>query len=140
MFSLRLTVVLERAVGGDKRLVDFFGDSSRRCLTVTVLMALLADLDLLLCPLFELVTHPVSLNFRRRLLIPQEFYFLLEPRVLLFLKQARVYLTDFFRESQLRIVAESGSPILIQSFHNLYSLLYIILFLIHCGENSVFCC
>ena len=69
MFSMRLTVVLERAVSCDKRLVDFLGNSSRRCLTVSMLMAVLANLGLPLCPLFALVTHPVSLNFCRRRLI-----------------------------------------------------------------------
>ena len=53
----------------DKHLVDFLGDSSRCCLTISVLMAVLADLGLPLCPLFALVAYPVFLNFRRRCLI-----------------------------------------------------------------------
>ena len=57
------------SVSCDKHLVDFLGDSSRRCLTVSVLIAVLADLHLPPCPLSALVTHPVSLNFCRRRLI-----------------------------------------------------------------------
>ena len=66
---MRLTVVLERVVCCDKRLIDFLGDSSRRCLAVSVLMAVLADLGQPPCPLFPLVTNPVFLNFGRKRLI-----------------------------------------------------------------------
>ena len=66
---MRLTVVLERSVSCDKRLVDFFGDPSNRRLRVSILLAVLADRGRPLCPLFLSPTLPVSLNFSRRRLI-----------------------------------------------------------------------
>ena len=52
-----------------KRLVYMFGDSSRPCLTIPMLMTVLAELRLPVCPLFALVTQPVSLKFCRGRLI-----------------------------------------------------------------------
>jgi hypothetical protein len=58
---MRLTVFLERSVSCDKRLVDFLGDSSKRRLRVSILLAVLADRGR--------PTLLVSLNFSRRRLI-----------------------------------------------------------------------
>ena len=66
---MRLTVVLERSVSCNKRLVDFLGDSSKLRLRVSILLAVLADRGRPLCPLFLSPTLPVSLNFSRRRLI-----------------------------------------------------------------------
>ena len=66
---MRLTVVLEKSVSCDKRLVDFLDDSSKRRLRVSILLAVLADRGRPLCPLFLSPTLPVSLNFSRRRLI-----------------------------------------------------------------------
>ena len=66
---MRLTVVLEKSVSCDKRLVDFLDDSSKRRLRVSILLAVLADRGRPLCPLFLSPTLPVSLNFSRRCLI-----------------------------------------------------------------------
>jgi hypothetical protein len=49
--------------------VDFLGDTSKRRLTVSLLLAVLADRGWPLCPLFLSLTLPVSLNFSRRCLI-----------------------------------------------------------------------
>lgn len=92
---MRLTEVLRRVVSCGKRLVDFVDDSSRRCVTISVLMAVLADLGLPLRPLFSLVTRPISLNSADDAWL-------------------WVCLEDFFPESQSWSVPECGLPILIQ--------------------------
>ena len=64
--SMRLTIVLERSDSCDKRLVDLLGDSSKRRLRVSIVLAVLVDRGRPLCPLFLSPPLPVSL---RRLIV-----------------------------------------------------------------------
>ena len=93
--------------------------TSRRCLTVLMSIAILADLGLTLFPLFILFTRPVSLNFNRRRLI--------------------VSIRGSFPPR--KTIANCRCVWVIKlRFHDLHSLLHSILLSICWGKNSLLRC
>ena len=65
-FMMRVTELLERSVSWDKRLVDFLGDCSKDCLTVSVLFSVLTDRGRPLRPLMVSSTFPIFLILSKR--------------------------------------------------------------------------